>query len=400
MQLKQQIDQLADQCVKCGMCLPACPTYQISNNENESPRGRIALMQGIVSGELSLLPRVIQHLDHCLGCLSCEKICPSNVQYETLIDSIREYTVSEKPLPFQEKLISLLIKPAVQNSLFPLLRFYQFSGIQKLARISGLLKLTGLNKQEQLLPELKPRLKLKPHYPAKQASSGTVALFTGCMGKHFEQAAILASIKVLTRLGYDVEIPEQVCCGALHQHSGFRQQADALARSNAKFLLKDSYRAILFTASGCGAQLKSTLKRGKNSLPNTTTTSIMDFVLQHTNKHPVSFSALKQSIALHQPCSLQNTLKQADAVVTLLNKIPELKVTELQSQCCGAAGKNMLSQTDLANQIRQPLLAQITDSVDTIVSSNIGCAIHLSAGLQRKIAVIHPIELIARCLQT
>lgn len=395
MQLKQHIDQLADQCVKCGMCLPGCPTYQLSKNENESPRGRIALMQGIVNGELNLSPNVIQHLDHCLGCLSCEKICPSKVQYETLIDSIREYTVLQKPLPFQNKLISFLVKPTIQNSLFPLLRFYQFSGIQKLARVSGLLKLTGLSKQEQLLPKLKPRLKLNPHYPAKQASLGTVALFTGCMGQQFEQSALLASIKVLTRLGYDVDIPEQVCCGALHQHSGFRQQADAFAKTNKTFLLNGSYQAILFTASGCGAQLKTSLKQ--NQIP---VTSLMDFIEQHSRKHSVSFASIKQSVVIHQPCSLQNTLKQTDAVITLLGKIPALKITELQSPCCGAAGKNMLSQTTLANQIRQPLLKQIQQTAaDIVVSSNIGCALHLGAGLQRKIPVVHPIELIAKSLQ-
>ncbi len=395
MQLKQHIDQLADQCVKCGMCLPGCPTYQLSKNENESPRGRIALMQGIVNGELNLSPNVIQHLDHCLGCLSCEKICPSKVQYETLIDSIREYTVLQKPLPFQNKLISFLVKPTIQNSLFPLLRFYQFSGIQKLARVSGLLKLTGLSKQEQLLPKLKPRLKLNPHYPAKQASLGTVALFTGCMGQQFEQSALLASIKVLTRLGYDVDIPEQVCCGALHQHSGFRQQADTFAKTNKTFLLNGSYQAILFTASGCGAQLKTSLKQ--NQIP---VTSLMDFIEQHSRKHSVSFASIKQSVVIHQPCSLQNTLKQTDAVITLLGKIPALKITELQSPCCGAAGKNMLSQTTLANQIRQPLLKQIQQTAaDIVVSSNIGCALHLGAGLQRKIPVVHPIELIAKSLQ-
>ena len=395
MQLKQYIDQLADQCVKCGMCLPGCPTYQLSKNENESPRGRIALMQGIVAGELSLSPKVVQHLDHCLGCLSCEKICPSKVKYETLIDAIREYTVTEQKPAFQEKLISLLIKPAVQNRLLPLLRFYQRSGLQAALRFSGLLKLTGLSKQEQLLPKLKPRLKLKPHYPAKQGSLGAVALFTGCMGNHFEQAAITASIKVLTRLGYDVDIPQQVCCGALHQHSGFRQQAASLAKTNAKFLSGDAYQAILFTASGCGAQLKTSLKQ--TVIP---VTSLMDFILQHSRKHPVAFTAIEQTIAVHQPCSLRNTLKQTDAVVSLLSEIPKLKITELQSPCCGAAGKNMLTQTELANQIRQPLLAQIQQaSPDMLVSSNIGCALHLSAGMQGSPAVVHPIELISQSLQ-
>jgi len=398
--LKQQINQLADQCVKCGMCLPSCPTYQLNNNENESPRGRIALMQGIVNDELTLSPKVIQHLDHCLGCLSCEKICPSMIQYETLIDSIREFTVSKKgSFPFTARLISLLINPVIQNSLFPLLRFYQVTGLQKLLRASGLLKLVGLSKQEQLLPKLIAKLNLKPHYASVTKNTlGTVALFTGCMGKHFEQAAILASIKVLNQLGYDVEIPRQVCCGALHQHSGFPQQADALALTNANFLLNNSYTAILFTASGCGSQLKSSFIKN-HTQSKATVTSLMAFIQQHIETHSVTFSAIDKNIVVHQPCSLKNALKQTNAVIHLLNKIPKLKLTELQAQCCGAAGKNMLTQTNLANQIREPLLIQINDSFDMLVSSNIGCALHLNARLKNKIPVVHPIEIIAKSLQ-
>ncbi len=395
--LKQQINLLADQCVKCGMCLPGCPTYQLSHNENESPRGRIALMQGIVNDQLALSSRVIEHLDHCLGCLGCEKICPSDVQYQILIDAIREYTqTKQSPLTAkaQAGFISLFINPTIQNGLFALLRFYQFSGFQKLLRFSGILKLIGIDKQEQLLPKLQPQLTLQPRYSSTGDSLGTVALFIGCMGKHFEQSAIQASIQVLTRLGFDVEIPEQVCCGALHQHSGFHHQAETLAKTNMQFLQNNHYTAVLFTASGCGAQLQSSLKT--SPLP---ITSLMDFILQQIKKTPVVFNAIEQHIALHQPCSLQNTLRQADAVTAMLTKIPGLKITELQSQCCGAAGKNMLTQADLAAQIRQPLLNQIPDSITGIVSSNIGCTIHISAGCHHKIPVIHPIELVAKSLQ-
>ncbi|MBN4080449.1 (Fe-S)-binding protein [Beggiatoa alba] len=399
MQLEKQITQLADQCVKCGMCLPSCPTYQLSQNENESPRGRIALMQGVVQGELALSPKLVRHLDHCLGCLSCEKICPSTVQYETLIDSIRAYTMAQKPQSqIQARLISLLIKPSIQKSCYHLLRFYQFSGLQKVLRYSRILKLVRLEKQEKLLPKLYPVLKLKPRYPAKQPSIGSVALFTGCMGQLFEQKAIQASIRVLTHLGYNVDIPDQVCCGALHQHSGFPQQAGSLAKKNRQsFLSNTHYNAILFTASGCGAQLKSTFKGSK---AQTAITSIMQFILQHADTRPLRLDPLVANIAIHQPCSLKNTLKESDAVIEVLNKIPGLKITELQSQCCGAAGKNMLTQTELANQIRQPLLEQINQATpDSVISSNVGCILHLAAGLQGKISVIHPIELVAKSLK-
>ena len=398
--LEKKIIQLADQCVKCGMCLPSCPTYQITKNENESPRGRIALMQGVVQGELTLTSKIKNHLDHCVSCLSCEKICPSTVQYETLIDGVREYTVSKQQNTTTAKLISFFITPVFQKSIFTLLRLYQLSGLQTIVRKIGLLKVMGLHSQEKLLPKLSPYLKLKEHYPSTSTSIGTVAFFTGCMGNLFEQKAILASIQVLNTLGYNVDVPSQVCCGALHQHSGYSEQAETLAVKNRKsFLDANRYAAIIFTASGCGAQLKSTLKQSKTSI-----TSIIQFIYNHSQSSPLRFKAIEaKHITVHQPCSLKNSLDEDGAVICLLNKIPYITVTELSSQCCGAAGKNMLTQANLANQIRQPLLEQITAaSPDLVVSSNIGCALHLMAGLsdehKKEIPLIHPVELIAQSL--
>lgn len=410
--LEQKITQLADQCVKCGMCLPVCPTYQINKNENESPRGRIALMQGIVQGDLSLTTKVKEHLDHCVGCLSCENICPSTVKYETLIDSIREYTVTKQSSSKTEALISFLIKPSNQKLIYPLLRFYQLSGLQKVIRSSGLIKIIGLHSQEKLLPKLIPRLKLKSHYPSSLDSLGCVALFTGCMGNLFEQKAIRATIQVLNAMGYDVEVPTQVCCGALHQHSGYSSQAEALTEKNRKSFIDDNdkYQAIIFTASGCGALLKSSLVKSslvKSSLVKSSlkqselgVTSILQFIEQHLENHSLKLNEMKyKGIALHQPCSLKNSLKEDAAVINVLGKIPQLKINKLESQCCGAAGKNMLTQTDIANQIRQPLLEQIKNiAPEVIVSSNIGCALHLQAGVEQPLQVIHPIELVAMSL--
>ena len=356
-------------------------------------------MQGIVQGELALNNKVIHHLDHCLGCLACENLCPSNVKYEVLIDSIREYTATQKPSRKTALLISALTRPGWQKILFGFLHFYQRSGLQWLARKTRLLKLLGLNEQDKLLAKLNKRLSLKKSYAAAGKSLGSVSLFTGCMGNAFEQKAILASISVLNKLSYDVSIPQQVCCGALHQHSGYKQQANKLAQTNMQLLTNNdtakNTKAILFTASGCGAQLKSALKQS-----NTTVTSVLAFVQQHIKTHPVTFNPLAINIALHQPCSLQNVLKQTDSVTDVLNNIPQLKITELQSQCCGAAGKNMLTQTHLAKQVRQPLIEQINlINPEFVVTSNIGCLLHIQAGLDKKIQCIHPVELLEKSIK-
>lgn len=400
MKLEQTITQLADQCVKCGMCLPACPTYQLKKNENESPRGRIALMQGIVSGELVLDKKVTKYLDHCVNCLSCEKICPSTVQYQTLIDSIREYTVNQQQNYLPANITSTLLKPAIKNTVFNLLRLYQASGLQFLLRATGLLKIFALKEADALLPQLSARLKPKSHYPkspldSQQHAPATVALFTGCMGTLFEQQAVLDSIKVLTQLGFNVDIPEQQCCGALHQHSGYTQQANSFAEHNKQaFLNHKKYTAILFTASGCGAQLKASLNQ--NRVP---VNSVMQFVFEYSKLNRLTLNPIKQHIALHQPCSLKNVLHEEQAVIELLHAIPQLVISGIEAQCCGAAGKNMLTQAKLAKQIRTPILKQV-DSVspDIVVSSNIGCALHLKAGLENNIALKHPIELLAASL--
>ena len=378
------------------MCLPVCPTYQVSKNENESPRGRIALMQGIVNAELALSKKVTRHLDHCVSCLSCEDICPSTVQYETLIDGIREYTVAEQGREQIGTTISSLLKPSVKHTLFALMRFYQSSYLQMFLRRFGVLKLLGLKDKDRLLPKLSSRLNLKPLYLSQQEPAiGTVALFTGCLGNLFEQQAIQASIRVLNTLGYHVEIPEQVCCGALHQHSGFPKQAEHYAKQNrVAFIHNTTYSAILFTASGCGTQLKTSL--AQSTIP---VNSVMQFIYKHAQQNALNFKANTQHIAVHQPCSLKNSLHEEDAVIELLAQIPKLNITLLETQCCGAAGKNILTQPQLAEQIRQPLLEQIYRfSPNLIVSSNIGCALHLRAGLSNNLPLKHPIEVIDESL--
>ena len=397
LKLKQKINQLADQCVKCGMCLPTCPTYKVSKNESESPRGRIALMQGIVNGDLPLNSKVTKHLDHCVSCLSCENICPSTVQYETLIDSIREYTAINTNNKKTGKIISLLLAPLVKNTLFGVMRLYQGSGLQFLFRSSGILKPLGLKEKDKLLPKLSSRLKLKPLYKTQQQSAlGTVALFTGCMGDIFEQNTIQASITVLNALGFNVAIPKQVCCGALHQHSGYPTQAESFATVNRRSLLSaDKYVAILFTASGCGTQLKSSLKQA--SIP---VHSIMQFVSLYIHKNTLTLKPVQQHVAIHQPCSLKNSLHEEQAVIEILSAIPQLRITELQAECCGAAGKNMLTQPQLAAQIRQPIIEQIDKfSPNLLVSSNIGCALHLKSAISDNIPLIHPVELLAKSFE-
>ena len=150
-----QLLNATDRCVMCGMCLPHCPTYQISRDEGESPRGRIALIQGLVNGRLALSPHMEQHLDHCLGCRACEAVCPSGVTYGDIIDGGRAMIHAQhKTAPAPRILFSLVPRPRRLRLFGRILRLLQRSGLQGLARGFGLTRALGLARLDALLPRL------------------------------------------------------------------------------------------------------------------------------------------------------------------------------------------------------------------------------------------------------
>jgi len=237
---------LADRCVKCGLCLPQCPTYELTANENESPRGRIALIQGWLSGQLSPSRILTQHLDQCLLCRRCERVCPSQVAYGEIMDQSKALLAEQTKTRFSfQSLITnsslkLLLNKKSSNFSFSAVRLLKKTGIFVLIKKSGLLKIIGLQHLISYLPDLDKPAKTKNFYPAEtkiperaeqvkvilgetrsgsgvQKTQRNVALFTGCLSKQLDPKTINASIKLLNRLGYGVYLPEQqVCCGALH----------------------------------------------------------------------------------------------------------------------------------------------------------------------------------------
>lgn len=405
----EDIQQLADYCVKCGMCLPVCPTYRITRNEAESPRGRIALIQGLLSGQLQYQGKTAQYLEHCLYCGNCEQICPSDVNYLQLMDDAKacaQQTTKAsrlKKIPFD-----LLTRPRSNGVLRLLLRLYKLSGLRFLVQHSGLLHLLKLTEPDAILDNLGKHLKLKSRYPTQAPLKAKVALFTGCLGNWFEQQTLRDSIKLLNLLGYEVHIPEQACCGALHQHNGFMDTARQYANFNIKHFLQQDYAAILFTASGCGAQLAQmdeTLHPRATEFHNKLF-SVSRFILQQAGLKDCSFKPLAEAVMLHTPCTLRNSLNQPDDVMVLLKFIPGIKLQPLSEQhgCCGAAGWNMISSPRMASQIRQSMLDEILVNKPTIlVTSNIGCQLHLAAGLSTQkhaIKVMHPVSLLYQQVST
>ncbi len=397
--------QLADRCVMCGLCLPHCPTYRLLRSEADSPRGRIALMQALARGQLDNTPSLQLHLDRCLVCRACERMCPSKVEYGKLINATRDRLKTEKPTRLNLMLESVADPEKLQRNAGAL-RAYQRSGLQWLARKSGILKGLDMAALEGMLPNLPEQTTLQTFYPAEGKSRGEVGLFVGCIGSLMEGELHLATIRLLNRIGFNVHVPaSQGCCGSLHQHSGEHAKAEQLAKQNRRAFAGMKLEAIVSTASGCAAQLFEYAEVFGDALP-APLHEICDFLLKQWPADDLQLKPQLRKIALHLPCSQRNVLRQPDTAQRLLEKIPQLEIQPLagNDQCCGAAGSYMLTQPDLAAQLREQKLDALRDThTELLVSNNLGCALHIARGMEErgmKIEIIHPILLLAKCVES
>ncbi|MCK9394624.1 MAG: (Fe-S)-binding protein [Methylobacter sp.] len=393
----------ADICVKCGLCLPHCPTYNKTQSENESPRGRIALIQAWAGGHLETSKKLAEHIDNCLLCRSCERVCPAVVPYGRLINNFREQISAERDSTLAVSLLKSVSHNKTAGRLAQSgLRFYQTSGLQKTARLLGLPGLLRLDKIDHLLPDYHEPTPLAPHYPATAEVRGNVGLFIGCMGSLLDHETVDAAIKVLTAAGFNVYVPEQqTCCGALDLHAGDNETFRQLAATNCSAFADKSLDAIVTIASGCGSQMQEYRQAefaGK-------VVDISQFLIKSGCDLSDQLLPLSASVCLHTPCSLKNVMREEQGAAKLLQQIPGIKMQPLPAtiQCCGSAGSYMLDHPQMAQALLNDVLAAaLENQPGYLVSSNIGCALHISAGLRERgveLEVLHPVALIARQLK-
>jgi len=396
--INQLIDE-ADRCVKCALCLPHCPTYQLQQHEAASPRGRIALMQGWLQGGLLKSASLQQHFDSCLMCRACEGVCPSGVKYGVLMDGVRsiQWHSIGRWRRFKSKLLLMLLSSRRFHTLMaPLLYLYQRSGLSTVLRY-GLPQ--RLKQMESMLPPHVSPMRRQEYSSPSQHAKRRVMLFTGCVGQLFERDVQQSAVTLLSYLGCEVEIPDkQFCCGAMHRHMGDCNSADDLVKKNRESLSDESFDALLSTATGCCAEL---VERGDFAQP---VREIDEYLVQFEWPEDMKMRPLAAKVAIHEPCSAFYGSFNREAVPQLLQKIPQLELITFKSDrlCCGAAGSYMLTEPKISNQ----LLLMTVEAVkklqpDILVTNNTGCALQLRSGLREAgldVEVLHPLQLLARQL--
>jgi glycolate oxidase iron-sulfur subunit len=394
----------ANRCVACGLCLPHCPTYAKTCDENESPRGRIALMRALASGQLELTRHLKAHLDLCLSCRACEQVCPSQVRYGRLYDATRAAIWQRTRTSLLTRgLLAAVKQPSALASSAHWLR------IPALAAAVAPFRHTPIGGLLANLPPASAPTSWSRSYPAA-TPRGDVALFLGCVTRAFDAETLRSAIRVLNALGYNVDVPAgQGCCGGLHLHAGDTETASQLRVRNTRAFAQHGTSPIVSVASGCAASLRECTEPDGDSGAKQFAARVVDinaFLTRVEWPADLRLSPRRGRIAVHDPCTLSHVLRQESSVYRLLARIPEAEIVPLAQNrtCCGAAGSYFVSQPAMAESLRADKLQAIRDATpDVLASANIGCALFLAAGLRSRghaLEVVHPVTLLARQLPT
>ena len=375
---------LADRCVKCGLCLPHCPTYHLDRHESESPRGRIAYARAVASGDL--------HLDHCLGCRRCEPVCPAGVRYGELLVAARDAQSARRRRPWRERLaLGLLARPRLLDRLLGVYRSSQ----AWLPAAWRMLPPPPAAGPPVATREGARQPKTDVAFPVGDASAPLPdatrppAIFIGCIARRYEAPTRDALLRLLAAAGVAARIPDdQGCCGAAARHAGATAQGAALAAANRQAFAGDG--RVLCLASGCHDTLATSLD-GVAAVED-------PLALLDRLGDRLRWRAADTRVALHLPCTQRSVVGTGPATRRLLARIPGLELAELpDTGCCGAAGLHQLAEPARAAAFRAPLLAAFAESGATrLLSANIGCRLHLADGTT--LPVVHPIDFLAEHL--
>jgi len=395
-----------DSCVHCGFCLQACPTYLALEDENDSPRGRLLLMRGVLEGELELTdPAVRTHLDRCLGCRGCESACPSGVPYGHLLEAARETMVLQRPLPAVARLVlTVVASPRLLAMVLILARGLRATRLPVLlAKLPGRLGFANAMLASST-PAPTPR-----NYIASLPNGGSgrrVGLLAGCIMKGLFGATNRATERTLRANGYTmVDVPGAQCCGALHLHAGDAESARDLARRNIAAFEEAQLDDVAVNASGCGAAMKEygTLLEHDpawRERARAFAAKVRDATELLADAGPRPGAPVALRVAYDAPCHLLHAQRVTAPPFQVLGAIPGLTILPLvdADQCCGSAGIYNLVQPDVSAAVLNPKLAHIVKTgADVVATGNPGCLMQIGAGLLQRgsrVRVVHPVDLL------
>lgn len=410
----------ARDCVQCGLCLPACPTYTETRHEGNSPRGRINLIKGLADGTVTLSDPVRRHLETCLDCRACETACPSGVVYHELIEEARA-RLHLRPRRLDQRLVIWLSKRILAHAtrlnivLWPLRLLERLGGLALLRNEAVLRRLpqAAVNMLNLLPSPLPRRVKLTAPTPRANAIGRPprVALLTGCVADVLESRLHQQTLDLLAHAGFEPTVPRgQVCCGAIHHHAGAPTKAWQWARQNIDVMLPgddpdDWPEHIITNVAGCGAMLADygwllhndpdyadkARAFARRSIDIHKLLATREFVMPYRQAMVAAY---------HDACHLAHGQGVTDAPRQLLGRVKGLDLRPLAESltCCGAAGTYNLVEPDMAGRLATRKLDHVTASGAMVcISANIGCTLHLQASARRQnlpIRIVHPIEVL------
>jgi glycolate dehydrogenase iron-sulfur subunit len=429
---EQALRALAKDCVHCGFCLPACPTYQLWGEEMDSPRGRIHLVTQLLDGA-ELTEAAAEHFDRCLGCMACMTACPSGVQYDQLIEAARVQVEEVRTTPHADRTspasrtsLAGTAGPAIGKrplrdraaraaifALFPYPRRLRAAAAPlRIAQRTGLDRRLGRSKLPgKVSPAMEAMLRLAPpaakavrlpeRIPAVGPRRAVVGMLTGCVQSVFFPGVNAATARVLAAEGCDVIIPrDQGCCGALSAHSGREAEAIGFARQTIAAFGRAGVDVVVVNSAGCGSAMKGydrLLPDGAGAL----SAKVRDFAEFLAELGPVAERhPLPAKAAYHDACHLGHAQRITRQPRDLLQAIPGLELTELPDAgtCCGSAGVYNLLQPEAAAELgARKADAVLSTGAELLISANPGCSLQIASALAARgehIAVAHTAEVI------
>ena len=377
-------------CVHCGLCLDACPTFRVTGLETESPRGRIYLMTQWKRGTLPFDEEQVRHIDLCLGCRTCEAVCPSGVPYGRIIEAGRA-DVERLRRPTPKRTLS---RVALRQLLAHPARLRAAGAVTRAAQA---VKLTSLMRAGRQLPRLRPQFRRPAGNiaPAIGARKHRVAFLAGCVMPVLYPQSHDAAVRLLQLAGCEVWFPPgERCCGALFAHNGDIESAERLRDANTRTYLAGEFDALVVDSAGCGAHLKDFYPDLQGRVRDITEW-LAEIGL------PAPKKEVKLRVTYQDACHLAHAQRIKKQPRDLIRSLPGVELIEMRHPdiCCGAAGLYSTLEPSMSNRILQQKMGDLLSTrADVVVTANPGCEMQLGAGLRSsgsKMRIEHITELLA-----